>query len=528
MTRSTPPRENRDRHEPSTEDAARRRGYSARYIEPRRASVTPSSEREARGAIALPSPERVAAAAARPAPAAAERAFAAFDLELEAILARRAVQETGPAGEAAEAQAQARVDPAFERELDDAIDHALARKAADANAPAPAPEPEPEPDAPTETPPDAAPKAAPKAAPETARDEPRRAPEAAIRAVRLDDDRADARQDQRPDERQNQRPDERQNERPDERQDERPDERQDEREADDAWIRLETAHRARPAPRRSAAARWAETEAERDLLDEDAADDRFDLSLDDAVRAGDQLDEEIAEAARYRRIAISLASAGVAAILMIAVLGGTGGDPTPPGGGATLASADGVRLPRDAGPAPAPDAIETATISGYVGRVEMATLLDTAPIKCVLPVPENGVAGPDMLGPILESGRAVCAETVDYASRGVLFTHRSRIEGDAVLEINAPFSLQGAALCHHVDNLSALVRGDDVPLARKASIERLVKANYNATPGGRICYRFKKAFSKNGVTAYRADVFIGGAPAPDRADPRPFLMRPRD
>jgi hypothetical protein len=277
-----------------------------------------------------------------------------------------------------------------------------------------------------------------------------------------------------------------------------------------------------------------------ELLDESLDDDPYAFTLDEQY-FGDNDNEEtgVSRSARYRQIALSLGAAGVAAAMMAAVLTATN---TPGGTGsaqietATLVQStdNGVIAPVDSTPHRTlkllgdMSMIETSSLGGYLDRSRLLKLLKAKPIKCVLPTPRNTPIGPSMLELAATDGKIVCAETVDYRSTGAHFTHRSRVDGGGILEINAPYSIDGDAVCHHIRGLSAYVMGEGVPLAKAVSIERLVKANYAATPGGRICYRLREAFGANGIIAYTADVFINGRLRQERSDVRPFVMRGRN
>lgn len=272
-----------------------------------------------------------------------------------------------------------------------------------------------------------------------------------------------------------------------------------------------------------------------DQFDQDVDHEAFVLSLNEELRADTAFTEEdeatLGARQRWRRTGIALSSVGMAAAVMIAVMSMTGQPQAPGGGDARLADAAGPAAAvadGDARRAEERGAIETASLNqDYLNRDEMLTLLHQTPIKCVLPSPDGRPAGAKVLDAVLAAGRAVCSERTDYRPQTSLFTRNHRIVGDTVMEINAPFSVEGDALCHHVRGLSALVIGGDVPLKEAVARERLIKTKYAAIPGGRICYRFREAFRSGGLVAYEADAFINGLRDARRSDPRPFLMRPR-
>ncbi|MEM9724454.1 MAG: hypothetical protein AAF909_03205 [Pseudomonadota bacterium] len=182
-------------------------------------------------------------------------------------------------------------------------------------------------------------------------------------------------------------------------------------------------------------------------------------------------------------------------------------------------------------------AIATATIASdagdagggaapsYLSGRALRQLLAERPVKCVLPTASGDIAP------------TACAETVAYRPSAALFTREAPAATGGRVEVNAAYSIEDDALCHHTAGLSVLVIGDARPprppvkqggaaeIPAALSLEALLEAHYAAHAGAPICHRLTALGASPNGPLFRADALRDGAVDPARSDPRPFVMR---
>ena len=168
----------------------------------------------------------------------------------------------------------------------------------------------------------------------------------------------------------------------------------------------------------------------------------------------------------------------------------------------------------------------------YLDGEALRALLSARPVKCVVEAPASparSAGAPIDMEALRLAGSvaAGCVETIVYkANASTLLRSAPAPEGGRI-EINAAFSIEGDALCHHTRGLSALVIGGEMPTERARSLETLLNASYANLGGAPICHRLQRLGEAPDGPLFRADAFVDGRRIAERTDPRPFIMKPR-